>query len=157
MTPAELTAVAGTLPVSLAKLAERWATLWAEWDGIVLEATDEEGDYYEQEEEWEPPYFDAYAFMEDLEKVAVKLRPLVRTAFENSFLPNHGFAEALQAAAAANIAIMHTGSLRSKKWLQRTTSPSWQAGALTITAAVICGRHLPQSAWIDSLLWVVCS
>ena len=84
--------------VSIAKLAETWSTLWDQWDGIVSEAAQEEGDYIAQEEHWEPPYFDEYALVEDLEKVADKMLPLVKIAYENRFDPDMGFGAAISAA-----------------------------------------------------------
>lgn len=83
-------------PVSLAKLEQRWSQLWGEWYDTVEEAAQEEGKYLVQEEHWEPPYFDSSTFMEDLEKVAEKMRPLLQTAFRNNFPPDTSFAEALQ-------------------------------------------------------------
>jgi len=87
---------ASTPPVSLAKLAQLWAELWRAWDGVVSEAAQENGTYIVQEAHWEPPYFDSVTFIEDLEHVAAKMLPLLPTAFENSFDPNLGFAEALR-------------------------------------------------------------
>ncbi|MGK7949611.1 MAG: hypothetical protein AB4368_12670 [Xenococcaceae cyanobacterium] len=51
-----------TKPVSLAKREQIWSDLWGEWDQIVWSATEEEGKYLEQEEHWEPPYFDGLYF-----------------------------------------------------------------------------------------------
>lgn len=82
-------------PISLAKLAQTWAKCWQEWDRIVIEAAAEDGTYMIQEEHWEPPYFDGTAFVDDLEKVAEKMRPLLETAFQNQFAPELSFAEAL--------------------------------------------------------------
>ena len=81
--------------VSMAKLGQTWSELWDEWYGIVEEAAEEEGEYMEQEAHWEPPYFDSTAFIEDLEKVAGKMRPLLQTAFQNGFSPDAGFAQEL--------------------------------------------------------------
>ncbi len=83
------------IPVSLAKLAQTWSEQWQEWNAIVWEASEEEGKYIEQEHHWEQPYFDNYAFAEDLDKVAEKMRSLLPVAFENGFTPNTGFAPAL--------------------------------------------------------------
>ena len=84
-----------SLPISLAKLSQNWSELWQDWDAIVWEASEEDGQYIEQEAHWEPPYFDNYAFAEDLDKVAEKMQPLVQIAFEHSFTPDRGFAPAL--------------------------------------------------------------
>ncbi|WP_235006944.1 hypothetical protein [Calothrix rhizosoleniae] len=78
-------------PVSLAKLAQTWSQLWQEWNEIVWEASQEEGKYIVQEVDWEPPYFDNYTIVEDLEKVAQKIQPLVETAFEHGFTPDESF------------------------------------------------------------------
>ena len=83
---------------SIAKLAERWAKAWQMWDAIVNEASDEKGHYIAQEAHWEPPYFDQYAFAQDLEKVAKIMRPLVQSAVEHRFEPDMGFAEAISEA-----------------------------------------------------------
>ena len=82
-------------PVSTARQAQTWAELWDEWNAVVAEAAQEEGEYIAQEAHWEPPYFDETAFADDLEKIAVKMRPLLRTAFENGFSPDDGFTQAL--------------------------------------------------------------
>ena len=81
--------------VSLAKLAQKWSDLWSDWHGIVMEASDEEGRYIEQENHWEPPYFDQFAFAEDLDKVAAQMLPIVQIAFENNFKPNINFSDLL--------------------------------------------------------------
>ncbi|MBI1881168.1 MAG: hypothetical protein HYR94_23560, partial [Chloroflexi bacterium] len=85
-------------PVSMAKLAQTWASLWQQWDSVVREAAQEEGAYLTQEAHWEPPYFDETAFIEDLEQIAKKMRPLIQAAVQHSFSPDIGFAEALAAA-----------------------------------------------------------
>jgi hypothetical protein len=77
---------------SLAKLAQTWSELWQEWNEIITEASQSEGKYIVQEESWEEPYFDDCALVEDLEAVAQKMKPLVETAFINSFSYDHGFA-----------------------------------------------------------------
>ncbi len=82
-------------PVSLAKLAKTWSGLWQEWNEIIYEAAQEEGQYIQQEESWEEPYFDNYTLVEDLEQVAEKMQPLVQTAFKHGFTPDNGFVSAL--------------------------------------------------------------
>ncbi|MEO1351955.1 MAG: hypothetical protein AAFW84_24645 [Cyanobacteria bacterium J06635_15] len=84
-----------TPPTSLAKLSQTWSEHWQEWNDIVWAASEEDGKYIEQEASWEPPYFDEYAFAEDLDKAAQKMRSLVPVAFENGFIPDDGFAPAL--------------------------------------------------------------
>ncbi len=85
-------------PVSTAKLEQTWAILWQDWNRVVAEAAEEDGDYMTQDAHWEPPYFDQYAFVNDLEAVAKKMRPLVQNAVQNNFSPTLGFAEALSLA-----------------------------------------------------------
>ena len=82
-------------PVSLDKLAQTWSQLWREWNEITEEGSEEDGRYIVQEVDWEPPYFDAYTMVEDLEKVAQNIQPLIETAFENQFIPDDSFAAIL--------------------------------------------------------------
>ena len=79
-------------PLSLDKLAQTWSQLWQEWNEITDEASQEDGRYIVQEVDWEPPYFDAYTMVEDLEKVAQNIQPLIETAFEHNFIPDESFA-----------------------------------------------------------------
>ncbi len=81
--------------VSLAKQAEIWSGLWREWDTIVCEAAEEEGEYIVREADWEQPYFDTTTFIEDLESVANKMQPLIKIAFEHEFSPEPDFVTAL--------------------------------------------------------------
>ena len=73
--------------VSLAKLEQTWAALWQEWDHIVAEAAQEDGTYIVRERPWEESYFDSTTFVRDLERVAQQMQPMLRTAFENEFIP----------------------------------------------------------------------
>ncbi|MCG6134707.1 MAG: hypothetical protein MET45_08585 [Nostoc sp. LLA-1] len=82
----------------MAKLAQTWSQLWGEWNQIIWQASQEEGKYIVQEERWEEPYFDDCTFVEDLEAVAQKMKPLVKTAFENGFSYDDGFAASLLSA-----------------------------------------------------------
>jgi len=84
-----------TPTVSLAKQAQTWSKLWKKWNAIVEEASEEEGKYLVQEVDWEPPYFDTYTFVEDLETIAGKMLPLLPIAFEHEFTPSGDFATAL--------------------------------------------------------------
>ncbi|MDM8531738.1 hypothetical protein QUF63_11240 [Anaerolineales bacterium HSG25] len=87
------------IPVSVAKLEEEWLALWKEWDKIVHESSLENGKYVPQDEHWEPPYFDGYDFVKDLDGVAYKMRPLLETAFEHEFsFPSGSFALAMMEA-----------------------------------------------------------
>jgi hypothetical protein len=81
--------------VSLAKLEQTWSALWEAWDDIVNEAARENGNYIVQERQWEEPYFDSTTFASDLDQVAEQMRPLLRTAFENEFVPDRSFIDAL--------------------------------------------------------------
>ena len=96
--PASQTKATRATPVSMAKQAQTWSKLWDEWYALVAVAVQEEGEYIAQEGHGEPPYFDETAFVEDLEKLAGKMRPQLQTAFQNSFSPDDGFAQALLAA-----------------------------------------------------------
>ncbi len=84
-----------TPSVSLAMLEQTWSALWQEWGNIVDEAAQEDGTYLVQERHWEEPYFDSTMFVHDLERVAQQMRPLLRIAFENAFVPTNSFLEAL--------------------------------------------------------------
>jgi len=63
--------------VSFERNIEKWRSLWAEWGNAVSKVGDEEGEYTYQEHHWEEPYFDGSALADDLEKVAVKMLPLI--------------------------------------------------------------------------------
>jgi hypothetical protein len=80
---------------SHAKLSQIWSELWQEWWALVTEASEEDGRYIQQEASWEPPYFDDYAFAEDLDAVAAKMRSHLQSAFEQGLVPEEGFAPAL--------------------------------------------------------------
>lgn len=95
-----------TPSVSLAKLEQTWSALWQEWGKIVDEAAQEDGTYIVQERHWEEPYFDSTTFVNDLEHVAQQMRPLLRIAFENEFVPANSFIEAFVAADADIMAAM---------------------------------------------------
>ncbi|MBD2683628.1 MULTISPECIES: hypothetical protein [Nostoc] len=82
-------------PASFAKLAQTWSQLWEQWNQIIWQASQEKGKYIVQEVSWEEPYFDDCTFVEDLEAVAQKMKPLVKTAFENGFSNDDGFAASL--------------------------------------------------------------
>ena len=95
LTPSSPIQVKTEQPTSLAKLEETWSALWGQWNDIVSEATDEEGKYIEQEADWEPPYFNDSAFLEDLEAIAKQMLPLLSTAYESEFSSNVDFAQIL--------------------------------------------------------------
>ena len=83
---------------SLAKLKETWHALWREWHDIVVEASQEDGDYMIQEAHWEPPYLSETKVVDDLERVASKMRPLLQTAFTEWDPEDYNFAESLELA-----------------------------------------------------------
>lgn len=85
----------GTKAVSTARQAQTWSGLWNEWYAVVTEAGEEDGEYIAQEAHWEAPYFDETSFVQDLEIIAEKMRPLLQTAFQNGFSPDAGFSKAL--------------------------------------------------------------
>ncbi len=85
-----------TKAISLAKLSQKWSDLWQKWENIVWSATEEEGKYLEQEEHWEPPYFDDGAFIEDLESLGAQMLPLLPTAYESELTPKAEFAKVLK-------------------------------------------------------------
>jgi len=76
----------GKLPVSATasdkRIMELWADLWREWEDIVQEVGDEEGEYMVQDEHWEPPYFDGYALASDLDRVAESMLEMIDDVFE---------------------------------------------------------------------------
>ncbi|HBE57977.1 MAG TPA: hypothetical protein DEG17_24300 [Cyanobacteria bacterium UBA11149] len=80
-----------TSVISLAKQAQTWCNLWQDWDVIIWEASQEEGQYIIQDAHWEPPYFHTTAFTENLEVVADKMLPLIQTAFDHDFIPDCSF------------------------------------------------------------------
>jgi len=85
--PADPTQEKQAPSMSLAKLEQTWSALWQEWDHIVDEAAQEDGNYVVRERHWEEPYFDSTTFVRDLERVAKEMRPLLRTAFDKAFVP----------------------------------------------------------------------
>lgn len=98
---AESTEASAPQTVSLAKQSQTWSGLWQAWNDIVSEASEEGGKYIVQEADWEPPYFGATTFSEDLESVAAQMQPLLQTAFEHEFTPDRGFVPALLEAESA--------------------------------------------------------
>lgn len=109
----ESTPASATETVSLAKQAQLWSELWQQWDDIVGEAAAEGGQYVVQEAHWEPPYFDATTFAEDLGKVAAQMQPLLQTAFEHEFTSDRDFTSALLEAESAI-------SSASEDWMEIT-------------------------------------
>ena len=67
--------------VSDEKYAEQWRQLWEDWNAVVMEVGDEEGEYVEKDADWEPPYFDGTAVTIDLEKIAIKMMPMMEKVY----------------------------------------------------------------------------
>jgi hypothetical protein len=86
---------------SSAKLAEAWTKAWDDWDNVIAEASEDDGDYIIQEVRWEPPYLDTTRLTEDLEAIAERMLPLIPMAIEHQFSPDQGFVDALLESEAA--------------------------------------------------------
>ncbi|MBI2928500.1 MAG: hypothetical protein HYY24_22760 [Verrucomicrobia bacterium] len=67
--------------ISDQKALETWNDFWGDWDSHISELGDAEGAYANQEEHWHPPYFDATALTDDLEKDAGRLLEWLERAF----------------------------------------------------------------------------
>jgi hypothetical protein len=63
--------------VSNRKLLEIWDDLWGRWNSHVCEVGDEEGEYVLKDSDWELPYFDPTALADDLEQIAVEMKPML--------------------------------------------------------------------------------
>jgi hypothetical protein len=68
--------------VSDSRIMQEWGELWGQWGKVAFELGDEEGEYAYQEHHWEEPYFDAYSFFADLDKVAEKMLPMLKDIHE---------------------------------------------------------------------------
>jgi hypothetical protein len=80
---------------SLSKQGQIWRKLWHQWDGVIEQATEENGKYIVREASWERPYFDENSFLDDLESIVAKMIPLLPIAFEQEFTPDLDFAAVL--------------------------------------------------------------
>jgi hypothetical protein len=87
--------------VSSEKYAEQWQQLWEDWNAIIMEVGDEEGEYVEQDADWEPPYFDGTAVAEDLEKIAIRMLPMMEKIYALDIQEADVFSEALEELEAA--------------------------------------------------------
>lgn len=83
--------VAGT-----AKVKQEWDRAWAEWNALITEACDEEGDYVIHEHDWEQPYFDPLAVTHALEPIAARMRLLLPRVFDEDLDPDFSFAMAVK-------------------------------------------------------------
>ncbi len=82
-------------PASYAKHVANWSMLWEKWDVIVDEVGEEEGDYAESDEDWEPPYFDVCRLADDLNDVAEYLLPMLEIIHNTDIAEDDLFREAL--------------------------------------------------------------
>ena len=80
----------------VAKVKQEWDRAWAEWNALIMEACDEEGDYVIQEHDWEQPYFDPLSVTHDLEPIAAKMRKLLPRVFDENLDPDFSFSEAVK-------------------------------------------------------------
>ena len=55
------------------RILEHWNSLWEQWDTIVLDVGEEEGEYAVQDAHWETPYFAGYALAADLDEIAADM------------------------------------------------------------------------------------
>ena len=62
------------------RFEENWAEAWGRFNICLFELGEEEGKYVDQEEEWEPPYFDGYTLSEDLDEISQDILPLLERA-----------------------------------------------------------------------------
>ncbi len=76
-----------------AKVQQEWKRAWGEWDGFISEACDENGDYINQDQEWEQPYFDPWSLAKDLEPVAARMHTLLPRVFEENLDPKFSFVQ----------------------------------------------------------------
>ena len=62
---------------SAERTLEAWDELWRRWGEIVGDVGDEEGEYANQDNHWEPAYFDGYALAADLEPIGETMLALI--------------------------------------------------------------------------------
>jgi hypothetical protein len=78
-----------------AKILQEWKRAWEDWNGVISEACDEEGEYVIQEHDWEQPYFDPLSVTGDLEPIAARMATLLSRVFDEELAPDFSFAEAV--------------------------------------------------------------
>ncbi|MDM8547879.1 hypothetical protein QUF61_15430 [Candidatus Venteria ishoeyi] len=78
------------------KLEQKWKAVWAQWNDIINEVGDEDGEYISQEEDWEPPYFDGEELTADLETVALDIFPLLEPIYALGIEDENLFFNALE-------------------------------------------------------------
>ncbi len=76
-----------------AKVRQEWKKAWADWNRVISEACDEEGEYVIREHHWEEPYFDPLSVTGDLEPIAARMAALLPRVFEGDLDPDFSFAE----------------------------------------------------------------
>ncbi|MDO8806701.1 MAG: hypothetical protein Q7R35_19990 [Elusimicrobiota bacterium] len=78
-----------------AKVVQEWNRAWEDWDKVISEACDEEGDYVIREHHWEQPYFDPLSVTGALEPIAARMAALLPRVFEEGLDTDFSFAEAV--------------------------------------------------------------
>lgn len=68
---------------SASKLLQDWEDLRSRWVDTVESSSDMEGRYSGERNHWEPPWWDGYLLMHDLDEIAAEMKPLVKDAFEH--------------------------------------------------------------------------
>lgn len=71
----------GSVKVPGQSIQEEWKELWQEWDALVAELGDDEGEYACQKGEWESSTFDSERFSRDLDEVSGRMVPLLEQIF----------------------------------------------------------------------------
>ena len=79
-----------------AKVKEEWEKAWDEWNSLIAEASQEEGQYVIQEHHWEEPYFDPGSVTLALEPIAARMKKVLPRVFEENMDPDFSFAGAVQ-------------------------------------------------------------
>jgi len=74
-----------------AKVRQDWQQLWNEWNESINESGYEEGRYVHQEHDWEPPYLDRSALIDDLEGIAKRMRSLMSRVWTEGLDPKRSF------------------------------------------------------------------
>ena len=80
------------------KVREDWQRLWREWRECIDESGYEEGRYVHQDAHWEPPYLDRSAVVDDLERIAKRMRSLLARVWTEGLDPERSFVEEIRAA-----------------------------------------------------------
>ncbi|HAH05674.1 MAG TPA: hypothetical protein DCM05_03965 [Elusimicrobia bacterium] len=78
-----------------AKVLQEWNKAWKDWDRVINEACDEQGNYVIQGHHWEQPYFDPLSVTGDLEPIAARMALLLPRVFDEDLDPDCNFANAV--------------------------------------------------------------